>query len=132
MNTNRCLATNPIKAIFPVDRRFFIGVEKRCRHCLHKMKFGEKSTLPGDPGETPDTVRESLEVADSLDLEMVKVTIGIRIYPGTEPGFHGRRMGKIAPDDTLLFPKFYIENDMEAWMRQSVGEWVKDRSNWIH
>ena len=88
--------------------------------------------LLGGPGETRQTVLESLEFADSLALEMVKVTIGIRIYPGTELAFHAIRTGKISPDDNLLFPQFYIENGMEAWIRQTVGEWMKDRPNWIY
>jgi radical SAM superfamily enzyme YgiQ (UPF0313 family) len=88
--------------------------------------------LLGGPGETQQTVQESLEFVDSLALEMVKVTVGIRIYPGTELAFHARRTGKISPDDSLLFPQFYIENGMEAWIRQTVGAWMKDRPNWIH
>jgi len=88
--------------------------------------------LLGGPGETRKTVLESLEFADSLALEMGKVTIGIRIYPGTELAFHARRTGKISPDDSLLFPQFYIENEMEAWIRLTVGAWMKDRPNWIH
>ena len=88
--------------------------------------------LLGGPCETQQTVQESLEFVDSLSLEMVKVTIGIRIYPDTELAFHARRTGKISPDDGLLLPQFYIENGMEAWIRQTVGGWMKDRPNWIH
>ena len=88
--------------------------------------------LLGGPGETRPTVLESLEFVDSLAMEMVKVTIGIRIYPGTELAMYARRTGKIAPNDSLLFPKFYIENGMEAWIRKTVAAWMKDRSNWIH
>ena len=88
--------------------------------------------LLGGPGETRQTVLESLEFADSLVLEMVKVTIGLRIYPNTDLAFHARRTGQISPDDNLLFPQFYIENGMEAWIRQTVSAWMKDRPNWIH
>ncbi len=88
--------------------------------------------LLGGPGETQQTVQESLEFVDSLALEMVKVTIGIRIYPGTELAFHARQTGKISPDDNLLLPQFYIENGMDAWIRQTVGDWMKDRPNWIY
>jgi radical SAM superfamily enzyme YgiQ (UPF0313 family) len=88
--------------------------------------------LLGGPGETQQTVQESLEFVDSLALEMVKVTIGIRIYPGTELASHARQTGKISPDDNLLLPQFYIENGMDAWIRQTVGDWMKDRPNWIH
>ncbi len=37
--------------------------------------------LFGGPGETKETVNESLKFADSIDLEAMKITIGIRIYP---------------------------------------------------
>ena len=88
--------------------------------------------LLGGPGETKQTVLESLEFVNSLALEMVKVTIGIRIYPDTELALHAKRAGKISSDDNLLYPKFYIENDIEAWIRKTVGEWMKERPNWIY
>ena len=88
--------------------------------------------LLGGPGETRQTVLESLEFVDSLALEMVKVTIGIRIYPDTELARHATRIGKISADDSLLYPRFYIENDMEAWIRKTVDEWMKERPNWIY
>jgi radical SAM superfamily enzyme YgiQ (UPF0313 family) len=87
--------------------------------------------LLGGPGESRKTVLESLEFVDSLALEMVKMTIGIRIYPDTELAIHAKRAGKISSDDNLLFPKFYIENDMEIWLRKTVGVWMKNRPNWI-
>ncbi len=88
--------------------------------------------LLGGPGETRQTVTESLEFADSLGLEMVKVTIGIRIYPDTELARHAVRTGNISADDNLLSPRFFIENDMEAWLRRFVTDWMNDRPNWIH
>ncbi len=36
---------------------------------------------------------ESLQLADSLELEMVKVTIGIRVYPDTEIAHHAKQIG---------------------------------------
>lgn len=88
--------------------------------------------LLGGPGETKQTVLESLEFVDSLALEMVKVTIGIRIYPNTDLALHAKREGYISPDDGLLFPTFYIEHGMEQWIRQTVDAWMKNRPNWIH
>jgi len=98
-------------------------------------KYGIRRTgflLLGGPGETRPTVTESLRFADSLALEMVKVTIGIRIYPGTELARHAMRVGKVSADDNLLSPRFYIENGLEAWLRKIVAEWMQDRPNWIH
>ncbi len=98
------------------------------RYGIRRMGF----LLLGAPGETRQTILESLEFADSLALEMVKVTIGLRIYPDTELAFYARKTGRISPGDNLLYPQFYIENGMETWIRQTVGEWMQDRPNWIN
>ena len=105
----------------------------RASNLLHKVGIRRMGfLLLGGPGETKQTVLESLEFVDSLALEMVKVTIGIRIYPNTELAVHARQTGKISPDDNLLFPRFYIEDGMEEWIRHTVNAWMKNRPNWIH
>ena len=88
--------------------------------------------LLGVPGETKATVQKSLEFADSLKLEMVKVTIGPRIYPNTDLARHAAQTGYIADADSLLLPKFYIEKGMETWIRETLKAWMKNRPNWIH
>ena len=65
------------KRFQPEEVRRISGILKK--HGIHRMGF----LLLGGPGETRETVRESLAFADSLDLESVKVTAGIRIYPHT-------------------------------------------------
>jgi len=87
--------------------------------------------LLGGPGETRKTVLESLTFADSLALEVVKVTIGIRIYPHTSLARTAVERGLIESDDNLLFPKFYMEKGMEGWLEQTVDAWMEDRPNWI-
>jgi radical SAM superfamily enzyme YgiQ (UPF0313 family) len=87
--------------------------------------------LLGGPGETRQTVLESLAFVDSLGLEMAKVTSGIRIYPNTELARYARETGKISAEDNLLFPTFYLEDGLEEWLRSTVDAWAKDRPNWI-
>jgi hypothetical protein len=72
-----------------------------------------------------------LEFADSLNLEMVKVTIGARIYPNTALASYAVRTGYLSAADALLLPKFYIEPDMAAWVRETVASWIQERSNWV-
>jgi radical SAM superfamily enzyme YgiQ (UPF0313 family) len=88
--------------------------------------------LLGGPGESKESVAESLAFTDALNLDLVKVTIGPRIYPHTDLARHARRTGKIKTDDPLLFPRFYIENGMEAWLRETVAAWVKNHPNWLY
>jgi radical SAM superfamily enzyme YgiQ (UPF0313 family) len=81
--------------------------------------------LLGGPGETRETVRRSLDFVDSLGLEQMRFTIGIRIYPGTALAAHARQAGVIAADDDLLQPRFYLEPGLEPW----IFEVVRDRES---
>jgi radical SAM superfamily enzyme YgiQ (UPF0313 family) len=87
--------------------------------------------LLGGPGETRATVKESLEFADSLKLEAMKITIGIRIYPHTLIAQKAIKDGLIATEDNLLIPKFYIEEKLEGWLRQTVNDWMENRPHWM-
>ena len=87
--------------------------------------------LLGGPAEDKETVKESLLFADSLNLDSMKITIGIRIYPHTDLARNAIKEGLIAPDENLLFPKFYIKKDLEDWLHKTIGVWKKDRPHWI-
>jgi radical SAM superfamily enzyme YgiQ (UPF0313 family) len=87
--------------------------------------------LLGGPGETKETVNESLKFADSLNLEAMKITIGIRIYPYTPLAKTALKEGLIKADDNLLFPRYYIAKDLEGWLRETVNTWRESRPHWI-
>jgi radical SAM superfamily enzyme YgiQ (UPF0313 family) len=88
--------------------------------------------LLGGPGETKETVEESLAFADSLPINALKLTIGIRIYPHTSLAATAVQEGLISPDDNLLFPTFYMVKDLGPWLRETVAAWIADRPNWMH
>jgi hypothetical protein len=83
--------------------------------------------LLGGPGETLETVAESLAFADSLELEMLKITMGIRIYPGTELEKTAREEGRIAEGDDLLQPRFYLARGLEEGLAPTVHAWMAKR-----
>ncbi len=85
----------------------------------------------GGPGETKASAVESLTFADSLPLDQVKVTSGIRIYPHTALAKTAMEEGMISPDDTLLFPKFYLVPELEEWLAENVKGWMADRPHWM-
>jgi radical SAM superfamily enzyme YgiQ (UPF0313 family) len=87
--------------------------------------------LLGGPGETRASVEASLAFADSLGLETVKLTVGIRIYPHTELARIAVREGVIGAATNLLQPRFYIAPDLEAWLRETVRAWVAERPHWV-
>jgi radical SAM superfamily enzyme YgiQ (UPF0313 family) len=84
--------------------------------------------LLGAPGETKDTVEESLSFADELNLESMKVSAGIRIYPDTALARSAVSEGLVAADDTLLEPRFYIEPALREWLPERVAAYEAARS----
>ncbi len=74
--------------------------------------------LLGGPGETRDSAQESLDFADSLGLETLSVTAGLRIYPDTPLARIAAQDGLIASDDDLLLPRFYLRPELETWLRE--------------
>ena len=88
--------------------------------------------LLGGPGETRASVERSLAFVDALNLDAVKLTIGIRIYPETRVAEIAREKNLIDAEDDLLFPKFYLEPGLEDWLPPVVGKWVDQRPHWVY
>jgi len=85
--------------------------------------------LLGGPGETRASVEESLAFADSLNLDALKLTLGIRIYPQTNLAQRAVDDGLIAHSDPLLLPRFYLVEELRPWLRETVARWAKGQSN---
>jgi radical SAM superfamily enzyme YgiQ (UPF0313 family) len=85
----------------------------------------------GGPGETKASALESLTFADSLHLDMMKVTVGIRIYPYTALAKTAVEERLIGEDDELLTPRFYVAHGLESWLRETVDDWMSTRPNWV-
>jgi len=78
--------------------------------------------LLGAPGETRDSVEESLAFADGMHLDALKVTVGLRIYPRTPLARMAIADGVISPDDDLLFPRFYLTPGLRDWLPARIAE----------
>lgn len=83
--------------------------------------------LLGGPGETKRTIFESLSFADSLELDMLKLTIGIRIYPETPLARIATDEGQITTGDDLLAPRFYLAKGLEDWIEPTIRDWMGER-----
>jgi radical SAM superfamily enzyme YgiQ (UPF0313 family) len=134
-----------------VDEELVLGCESGCEQILRTMNkqfnleevrrisqilkdFGIRQMgflLLGGPGETKESVKESLFFIDSLGLETVKVTVGIRIYPHTALASTALRQGLISADDDLLYPRFYLDKKLEKWLPKTAKSWLADRPNWV-
>ena len=92
--------------------------QRLAAHGIRRMGF----LLLGGPGETRETVDESLAFARSLGLEMLKVSVGIRLYPHTPLARQAVEEGVVSPEDDLLVPRFYIRPGLEDYIKQVQGE----------
>ena len=77
--------------------------------------------LMGGPGETRETVEESLAFARSLRLDGLRTTVGLRIYPGTALAQTAMAEGVVSSEDDLLHPKFYLARGLEPWIHQRLA-----------
>jgi radical SAM superfamily enzyme YgiQ (UPF0313 family) len=77
----------------------------------------------GAPGETKATVEESLAFAQSLHLDALKISAGIRIYPDTALAARAVAEGIIDSDDDLLFPRFYSAPAVRDWLPERIARY---------
>lgn len=96
----------------------------------HGLKFCH-SLVFGGPGETRDTVTETIDLMDELRPTAVIAMTGIRILPGTEMVQIALRDGQIEPHDDLLYPRFYISPALEDGLIECIEQHARRRSNWI-
>ena len=85
----------------------------------------------GGPGETKKTALASLRFADDLQPDAMKISIGIRIYPYTALAETAIKEEKIKSHEDLLFPTYYVVNELKDWLKETVLKWGKDRPNWM-
>ena len=132
-------------------REVSLGFESGCDEVLKEMNkhFRSKDVLDaakmlsdcgihtlgflmlGGPGETRDSVEETLAFVSGLNLDALKITIGIRIYPHTKLSKTAVQDGLITEEDDLLFPKFYMVRGLEGWLRETVAKKLREHPNWI-
>ena len=88
--------------------------------------------LLGGPGETPETLQETLKGADQLDKAVFFFFCGIRIYPHTALYDTAVSEGQISASQNLLEPVFYRSpfiSDVEILKR--VEAHADGRLNWL-
>ena len=115
-----------------MNKRYSLGDVRRISAMLKDFGIRQMGfLLLGGPGETRESVQESLAYADSLNLDALKITIGIRIYPYTDLAETATDEGLIQPGDNLLFPRFYVVSSLRDWLYDTIHLWMVDRHHWM-
>lgn len=92
--------------------------------------------LLGGPGETRETVRETLQFAGKhiRSTDVAFFNTGLRIYPGTELESVARTEGVLSrPPEEMLAPAFYVSPEVDAgWMEQELHKQMSSHMNFIN
>jgi radical SAM superfamily enzyme YgiQ (UPF0313 family) len=92
--------------------------------------------LLGGPGETKESVRETLRFAGKhiRPMDVAFFNTGIRIYPGTELESIARKQGVLSlPPEEMLSPVFYVSPDVDAgWLDRELKSAMNSRMNFIN
>lgn len=83
--------------------------------------------LLGGPGETRKTVEDSFAFSDTLPLDTLKITVGIRIYPETPLAGTAITEGVMSGMDDLLHPCFYLRPELAGWLPAYAAAWAEER-----
>jgi radical SAM superfamily enzyme YgiQ (UPF0313 family) len=89
------------------------------------------SLILGGPGETPETIRETVSLMDEVSPRAVIAMTGVRIYPGTEMERVAIEQGKHAAGESLLEPQFYFPDMGPSALLKCAYEGAAGRKNWF-
>ena len=78
----------------------------------HGVKFGV-DLLFGGPGETEQTVQESINNFARVPYSFAECALGIRLLPAAPMFATALEHGQVSPADDLLMPKFYVAEGLD-------------------
>lgn len=115
-----------------LKKEFSVEDLRRTSALCHKydLRFCH-SLIFGGPGETRETVQETLDLMGEVRPTAVIAMTGIRILPGTEMVRIAEEDGILDADDDLLYPRFYISPTFEDDLIEKVEAYANSHSNWI-
>ena len=88
--------------------------------------------MPGGPGETHETLHESLVSAERLKGTVRFFFCGVRIYPGTPLYHRAMSEGQLEADKSLMEPVFYRAPGLgEAHVEDLVTRHARGRIDWV-
>lgn len=89
------------------------------------------SLLLGGPGETMETVQETLDAILGMSPTAAICMIGIRVFPKTKLSMIAREEGVIAAEEDFLKPVFYISAEIKNEILPHIKNFSKKHPTWI-
>jgi len=89
------------------------------------------SLLIGGPGETMQTVRQTVAAIVAMAPTAVVCMVGIRVFPGTRLFHIAVKEGALKADEDLLEPFFYLSPPIADKILPFVKQFSKEHPTWI-
>jgi radical SAM superfamily enzyme YgiQ (UPF0313 family) len=89
------------------------------------------SLLLGGPGETMESVRETLDNILEISPTAVICMTGIRVFPRTRLSTISIEEGLIGPDEDFLEPVFYLSPSIEKEIHPYIKEFSEINPTWL-
>jgi radical SAM superfamily enzyme YgiQ (UPF0313 family) len=115
-----------LRKSFAVD-----DIRKASRACRAAGVDFCHSLIFGGPGETPETIRETISLMDEISPKAVIAMTGVRIYPGTGMRRIAIADHTVSEEESLLEPRFYFPAMGPSALLKLVYEAAERKKNWF-
>jgi radical SAM superfamily enzyme YgiQ (UPF0313 family) len=85
----------------------------------------------GAPGETEETLQETIELMEKVSPTAVIAMLGLRIFPGTGLARLAQEEGMISSSHDFLQPTFYLAPQLKEKITKLAQEMAASHPNWI-
>jgi len=106
-------------------------LEKASGICLKSGISFCHSLLLGGPGETMETVNQTLEAVPAMSPTAVICMIGIRVFPKTRLSLIAQAEGIIGLNEDFLKPVFYLSPSITDEILPFIKKFSKNHPTWI-
>lgn len=118
--------------LFGLGKNFTVeDLRRASKNCLETSIPFCHSLLLGGPGETLETVRETLVTVLEMSPTAAICMVGIRVFPGTRLSRRGMKDGVLGPEEDYLGPVFYLSPAVEQEILPFLEDFSRDHPTWI-
>ena len=105
---------------------------RRASELCHKVDLPFCHSLVfGGPGETRETIRDTLSLMEEVSPTAVIAMVGIRLFPGTKLAEIAAPRDLILSDKTMLEPTFYLAESVRPFVLDLLHGHAEDNKHWI-
>jgi len=121
------------KMLLNLEKEFTVADISRSSELCKELDIPfSLNLLFGGPGETKETVMETLDNLDRLRPVAVGAMIGIRYFPDTRLSKIALKEGFYQKDDNLLGPRYYVSPSIARdWLVHTVQDYAKSHENFF-